>query len=106
MSVLEDKQYKSYNYFSRYTSFPYYFNSIDKKYIYGVTSQLSKDSTYALHKVTKTDTIDSIALYYYNNPTFFWVICDFNNIQDPYIKLEEGTLLKIPTMSELKFKEI
>ena len=46
MDVLKDKQYKDYNYLSRYESFPYYFHSIDRKYIYGTTSQLDQNLSY------------------------------------------------------------
>lgn len=104
MDVLKDKQYRTYDYLSRYSSFPYYYHTEDKKYIYGITSQLNQDLTYILYKVSNGDTLDSIALDYYNNPTFFWIIADFNQIQDPYINLEVGQELKIPTLSEVTFQ--
>ena len=44
-----------------------------------------------------------IALWFYNNPTYYWVICDFNRILDPLKKPEIGTVLYIPTMGN-KFK--
>ncbi len=106
MDILQNKNYKSYDYFSRYSSFPYYYNSIDKKYIYGTTSQINTNISYILHKVKKNETLDSISLDYYNNPTYFWVIADFNRIQDPYNKLEEGINLKIPSLSSISFEEI
>jgi nucleoid-associated protein YgaU len=56
------------------------------------------------HKVKDGDTLDSLALYYYNNPTYYWVIADFNRIQDPYLELEVGRILKIPTFSNIAFK--
>lgn len=103
MDLLINKQYKPYSYLSRYSSFPFYYHTIDNKYIYGTTSHLNKDIPYTLYKVLKNDTLDSIALYFYNNPTYFWVICDFNDIQDPYIELEEGQLLKIPSLSNVSY---
>ena len=33
-------------------------------------------------------------------------ICDFNKIQDPYIKLEVGQTLKIPVLSDISYKEV
>lgn len=105
MDVLKDKQYRNYSYLSRYSSFPFYYNTEDKKYIYGTTSQLNQDITYILYKVKANDTLDSIALDYYNNPTFFWIIADFNQIQDPFIQLIEGTEIKIPTLSEISFEQ-
>lgn len=106
MDILQNKNYKNYDYFSRYSSFPYYYNSVDKKYIYGTTSQINVNVSYILHNVRKNETLDSIALDYYNNPTYFWVIADFNRIQDPYDKLQEGSSLKIPSLSSISFEEV
>lgn len=102
---LTNKQYKDYDYLSRYTSFPFYYNEEDRKYIYGVTSQLNQSITYVLHEVKVNETLDTLALDYYNNPTFFWIIADFNHIQDPFLKLEIGSKLKIPTLNEVNFGE-
>lgn len=55
MDVLKDKQYKDYNYLSRYESFPYYFHSIDRKYIYGTTAQLDQNLSYSIYKVKRGD---------------------------------------------------
>lgn len=68
---LTNKQYKDYDYLSRYTSFPFYYNEEDRKYVYGVTSQLNQNITYVLHEVKVNETLDTLALDYYNNPTFF-----------------------------------
>ena len=105
MSKLIDKQFKDYSYISRYSSFPFYFNKDDNKYVYGTTNQLKQDLNYRLYKVKQNDTLDTLALDFYNNPTMFWLIADFNHIQDPYIELEIGTELKIPTLSEISFED-
>ena len=106
MDIIKDKTYKDYNYISRYAPFPYYYNETDKKYMQGMTFQLSSDSTFILHEVETGETLDSIALDNYSNSTYFWVIADFNNIIDPYKKLEPGTMLKLPTLASIKFKNI
>lgn len=103
MDRLVDKAYRSYEYVSRYTSFPYYYDVDDEKYIYGTTSQLKQDTSYVMHKVLPNDTFDSLALKYYNNPTLYWVICDFNRIQDPFTELKVGERIKIPTLSNISF---
>lgn len=105
MDILTNKQYRQYDYFSRYASFPYYYHTIDKKYIYGTASQLKDSTSYILHKVARNDTLDILALHYYNNPTLFWVIADFNHIQDPYQPLEVNTDIKIPMISQVSFEE-
>lgn len=103
MNVLTDKTYKLYDYISRYTSFPIYYNNLDNKYVYGTTAQMSDDLTYTVHIVNYRETLDSIAFKYYGNPTFFWVICDFNHIQDPFIDLRVGQRLKIPSLGDIRF---
>ena len=103
--MLTDKQYRQYSYFSRYSSFPIYYDTNNKRYLYGVTSQLNKDTTYVIYKTKRNDTWDSIALFYYNSPEYYWVLCDFNNIQDPFADIEEGQEIKIPTLTAVTFEE-
>ena len=104
MNLLTEKRYESYDNISRYQVFPTYFHTIDNKRVSGITSHLlTEGTTFISHKVVKHDNLDSLALYYYNNPTYFWIIADFNRIRDPYEPLEEGTILKIPTFSTIAF---
>lgn len=104
MEILTDRAYKEYERVSRYSVFPYYYNRVDNKFFYGLTSHLDQEGTkFVPHVVKEDDTLDSLALYYYNNPTYFWVIADFNRIQDPYKDLEVGSVLKIPTFSNIAF---
>lgn len=104
MDVLINKTYKKYDRVSRYGNFPYYYNVLDDKYVYGTTAYLDDSTPYTLHKVTPNDTLDTLALDYYGNPTFFWVIADFNRIQDPCESLEKFEYIKIPSFSNLVFK--
>jgi len=107
MDILTQKIYVQYNYLNRYTDTPYYYNSVDKRYIYGIGSQMKKTSSYVLHKVDSTDTLDNLALKYYNNPTYWWLIAYFNDIQDAFIVLSDFyTELKIPNMTSITFEEI
>ena len=71
MDILKNKQYEQFDYLSRYSSVPYYYNTEDKKYIYGIGQQLDKNTSYVAHKVKPTDTLDYLALKYYNNPTYY-----------------------------------
>ena len=105
MTVLRDKMYKDYAYTSRYIAFPYYYHSIDHKYVYGITAYLDDSTPYTAHTVKRNDTIDTLALEYYNNPTLYWIICSFNHIQNPYTKLVEGSIIKIPSISTLKYNK-
>lgn len=103
MDLLINKQYKQPSYLSRYTPFPYYYHILDKKYVQGTVSYLSDQTLYTLHTIQQGDTFDNLALKYYNNPTYYWIICSFNRIQDPFQKLVPGCTLKIPAMSNIEF---
>ena len=60
-------------------------------------------TTYTLYVVKQGDTLDTIAMENYNNPTLFWVICSFNRIRNPYSVLVPGTTLKLPSISTLEY---
>lgn len=45
---------------------------------------LQKTSSYKLHTVEVGDTLDTLALFYYGNPTYYWIIADYNDIFDPF----------------------
>lgn len=106
MDVLKDKTYKDYEYICRYSSTPYYFNTKDQKYVYGIGEQLGKNIPYVAHKVKDTDTLDYLSLKYYNNPTYFWVIAYFNDIFDVYEKLIDNyKIIKIPSISGIYFED-
>ena len=102
---LTNRAYRSFDYISRYTPFPFYYDSSDPshRYLYGTTANLNNTTSYVLHEVKRGETYDSIALNYYNVPTLYWVICDYNRIEDPFIPPKTGTKLKIPTLSNIEF---
>lgn len=107
MDVLKNKRYQSYDYTCRYTGVPYFYHTLDNKYTYGIGKNLSKKTTYTLHNVSDTDTLDYLALKYYNNPTYFWIIAYFNDIEDPFIRLSEHfTAIKIPNISSIIFEDM
>lgn len=83
---------------------PFYYNTVDNKYIYGMTTWLKEDTPYVLHEVTKPEeSFDYLSYLYYGDPTKYWAICDFNRITNPFQKLEIGDKIKIPTLSEIEF---
>lgn len=105
MDVLKDKQSKTYSYISRYSAFPFYYNTQDNKYIYGITAHLDKEIVFVAHQVSQADTLESLALKYYGRPDYYWIIADFNSIQDPFIKLiDHYKILNIPSLSNISFE--
>lgn len=106
MDVLKDKQTKTYNALSRYSSIPFYYHTLDNKFIYGLTKQLSTDTDYTIHTVALNDTLDSLALKYYGRPDYYWIIADFNRIQDPMISLyAKYKTIKIPSISYIYYED-
>ncbi len=104
MDILKDKQTKSYDYISRYTSFPFYYNTRDRKYVYGLLTHLNKNVPYVAHKVAEKDTLDYLAYKYYGRPDLYWVIADFNGILDAFCRIQDKyTVLKIPSISSIHF---
>lgn len=104
MDVLKNKSYGTFDYICRYASVPYYYHTVDEKYIYGIGKNMKKDSPYILYKVKPEDTLDKLALEYYNNPTLYWIIAYFNDIQDCFINLyEHYKEIKIPNYSSIQF---
>lgn len=103
MDVLKDKQYKSYDRLSRYSNFPIFYNTLDDKYESGTTTYLSDETPYMLYVVQEKDTYDKISLEHYNNPTYFWIICNYNRIADAFETPQPGTTLKIPLISNIEF---
>ena len=105
MNVLKDKSSKTYLYPSRYATLPYYYNTLDKKYMYGISKNLNTNTDYVLHNLVDSDSLDSLALKYYGRPDLFWVIADFNNLNDSYIKLvDKMSSIKIPALSGITWR--
>ena len=124
MNVLTTKTIKTGRYFSRYNGFPYYYNKlsekkipirdkdgnisidqqtgeplyrIDGKYNMATSSWLKDSSEFEAYIVQENDTYDSIALRKYNNPTMYWIICDYNRIIDPFKEPKPGDVLLLPS---------
>lgn len=106
MEVLQDKSYKTYLALSRYAVVPYYYNTKDDKFVYGLTKHVKSNITYTLHTLREYDSLDSLALYYYGRPDYYWVIADFNKIRDPFIHLKSYfDEIMIPTLTNVSFAD-
>lgn len=107
MDTLKNKIYANFDYLSRYTNIPYYYDTIKDRNVYGIGTNLKTTSEFVTHKLRSNDTLNSLALKYYNDPTFWWVIAYFNDIQDPFKPLRDKyTILKIPSISSIEFGRI
>lgn len=107
MDDLKNKMFNNFDYVCRYTSVPYFYNKRLEREWYGIGQQLLKTTAWVAHEVKPEDTLDTLALTYYNNPTYWWIIAYFNNIPDPFINLKEKfDILKIPSISSIEFGEL
>ncbi len=124
MEVLSTKTIKTSSYFSRYNGFSYYYNKLSEKkvpivdsngiqqldpqtglpayrlegkYNMSTSSWLKDSDDYEAYTVKEGDTYDSIALEKYNNPTMYWIICDYNRIIDPFVNPKPGDILYLPS---------
>lgn len=105
MDILTDRTIKNYSHISRYSVFPYYYHILDEKYIYGITGQLKQDTSYALIDVNMNTTLENLAARYYGRPDYYWIIADFNHIQDPFIQLyPRFKKIKIPSIAGIEFE--
>ena len=87
MERLVNKTISSYDYNSRYNTVPYYYNIDDEKYIRGLSKSVVGPFEYSIHMVKPTDTLDKLALYYYGDPSKYWILAEVNGILDPFIQL-------------------
>lgn len=107
MDTLRNKNYNSFDYLSRYTNVPYYYDTLSNREIFGIGTNLKNNAEFVTHKVRSNDTLNSLALKYYNNPTFWWVIAYFNDIQDSFKPLRDKYItLKIPNITSIEFGRI
>jgi len=104
MDTLTKKIYTKYDRTCRETNIPQYYDTLNEKYILGLGSNMKKDTEYVTHKLKNGDTLDSLALKYYNNPTYWWVIAYFNDLQDAFVELtDKYSVIKIPSIASVKF---
>ena len=107
MDTLRNKTYTSFDYISRYTNTPYFYDTLEDREVYGIGTNMKTTTEFVTHKVKSNDTLNSLALKYYNNPTFWWIIAAFNDIQDSFKPLiDKYETLKIPSMSSIEFGRI
>ena len=107
MDDLKNKRYLKSDYTNRYTGIPIYYNKRDNRELFGLSKNMIKNSAWVAHKVVPMDTLDKLALSYYNNPSYWWIIAYFNDIQDAFIKLSDKfKILKIPNIRSLEFGDL
>ena len=62
-----------------------------------------EDSSETLVTIKQEDVLrpDLIGQKAYNSPDLYWVVMEYNNIQDPMFDLKIGQILKIPAIEKV-----
>lgn len=107
MDTLKNKKYLQYGYLCRYTGTPFYYDTIQERESAGIAQDISKDAPSFTHITKRGESLDALALKYYNNPTYWWIIAMFNNIQDAFIDnlKAQYPLLQIPNIASVVFEK-
>jgi hypothetical protein len=58
------------------------------------------DITYVVEN-TYEGRLDLIAAIFYNEPRYWWILAQYNNVLDPFSEVKAGTLLLIPSKERL-----
>lgn len=107
MDTLKNKNFEKFDYLCRYVNTPYYYDTLKDREVFGIGTNLKTNSEFVTHEVKSSDTLHSLALKYYNNPTFWWVIAYFNNIQDALKPIgKKYKTLRIPSISSVEFGKV
>ena len=106
MDTLTNKYYNTYDYTNRNTVTPCYYDTLKQRYMAGIGAPMLRDGDWVAHDIEPGDNLDYLALKYYNNPTLWWIIAYFNNINDAFEPLKlKFTTIKIPNMSSITFED-
>lgn len=105
MKVLTNKTITAYDYSSRYNTVPYYYHTIDNKYVRGLAKAVVGPFEYSIHMIKETDTLDNLALYYYGDPSKYWILAEVNGILDPFMPLKGNyNFLYIPAYKDIRLE--
>lgn len=66
----------------------------------GEFSRSDSDTVYTVENFYE-GRIDMIAAVFYNEPRYWWVIAQYNNILDPFAEIVAGRVLLIPSKERL-----
>jgi hypothetical protein len=60
----------------------------------------NSDATYVVENAYE-GRLDLIAAIFYNEPRYWWVLAQYNNILDPFYEIKPGRILMIPSKERL-----
>jgi len=106
MDTLNKTGGKNYGYLSRYSGVNIYYDTLRDREVYGIIKDLRKDIPHVTHWLKQNETLDTLALKYYNNPTYWWIIAMYNDIPDALAPLmPRYSTVQIPNLAGLSFSK-
>ena len=86
---------------SRYENSKVY--KLDEKYFIGSRKILKKKnySDNIIHTVIQGERLELIAYKYWGIADLYYIICDWNDIFNPLVDLEPGTVLTLPSFNKV-----
>lgn len=57
---------------------------------------------YTIYEVKPKDTWTNLSFKFFNTYKLWWLLCKFNNIEDPFTELVEGMVIKVPTQQVIR----
>lgn len=102
MATVKNNQNSLFNRYSRYVCGGES-ETANGKIEWWERAQFSRDVSDITYTVENfyTGRLDLIASVFYNEPRYWWVIAQYNNILDPFSEITPGRVLLIPTRDRL-----
>ena len=57
---------------------------------------------YSDYEVREKDTWTNLSFKFFNTYKLWWLLCKFNNVEDPFAELKAGRIIKIPTIEVMR----
>ena len=57
---------------------------------------------YSDYEVKPKDTWTNLSFKFFNTYKLWWLLCKFNDVEDPFTELQEGQIIKIPTKQVMR----
>ncbi|MDF2615503.1 MAG: hypothetical protein K0Q47_158 [Sedimentibacter sp.] len=97
MSVLEGSRYEGATVYSH-----------EDKYYIGsrIILQYKEYPDNIIHTVSESERLDTIAYKYWKNSEWWYIICDWNDIFNPFEPLVAGTILSLPSFNRIAGGEL
>lgn len=57
---------------------------------------------FTIYEVKPKDTWTNLSFKFFNTYKLWWLLCKFNNVEDPFSELKQGDFIKVPTQQVVR----